>query len=78
MSLSPEEASRILSAAVDFMEALEDAERPLAYAVPRSLLNCGEAMVFASALIHLLAEAHPHLVDESVTDVAATYFRSRH
>lgn len=78
-ALTPAEASVLLSEAVDIVVALDEAERKPGSAVPRAILTSGRALVLASALVHLIVERFPELVDHEVGPlVAATHFRSRH
>lgn len=78
-TLTSEEAVTFLESAVAILSQLDDLERKPSSAIPRDVMNCGEAEALLSALVALLASAHPHLVDDNdaIVDLATANFRAR-
>lgn len=79
-SLTIEEAHDFLISAVSILVTLEDLERPDGSAILREVMNCGEATVLLGALVALIAENYPSLVDdvEHPVDLASRNFRREH
>ena len=75
---TPEEADTFIGSAVSICSQIEEMERKPSSAIPRDVMNCGEAITLLSALVALLAEAHPTLLDNGAADVASLYYRARH
>lgn len=81
-SVTSEEAGDLLGAAVarlgQLEERIEDGLLP-SRAVPRDILNVGEAQAFLAFLIALIALRYPQLVndDDKIPDVAALRYRVR-
>lgn len=76
-ALTPLEADELLRAAISVLVSLEDLERPPARAIPRDVLNCGEAQVLLGALVALISETFPALVAsvDSPVDLASLNYR---
>jgi hypothetical protein len=77
-ALSHEEAAHLFLAAVDALEALDDCSRSDSLAVPKAVMNKGDAMTFLGALIALLAESYPVSGSANVLDLVVTYYRPPH
>lgn len=77
--VTAEEAEAFLERAIDVLNEFEDRERGAASAIPKDVLTCGEAQPLLAALIVLIAEKFPTLVEdpETLADLAATRYRSR-
>lgn len=76
-ALTPQEAEDALVSAVSVLVALEDLERKPSSAVPRDVLNCGEAMVLLGSLVALISQDYPELVSTvpNAVDLASLNFR---
>jgi hypothetical protein len=76
-AITPEEAETFLQSSVTIISQIEERERKPGSAIPRDLMNCGEAITLLSALVALIAIAHPRLVEDSeiVADLAAINIR---
>jgi hypothetical protein len=79
-ALTNEEADDYLRSAISTLVALEDLERPPSRAIPRDVLNCGEAQVLLGALVAMIAEDYPGLVADvpQATDLALRNCRGEH
>lgn len=71
--LARHEAAAVLVLAVNIMNALEAAcidQRPGLEPLPRGMLTCGEACQLIPAVVALIAERHPELLEEGVLEDA--------
>lgn len=79
-ALTIEEAHDFLLSAVSILVTLEDLERPDRSAILKEVMNCGEATILLGALVALIADNYPSLVDgvDYPVDLASRNFRREH
>lgn len=78
-SITAEEASNLIEAAIVMLARIEDRELAPSRAVPRDIATVGELHLIIAALIALIAVRFPQLVEEEdrIPDLAALRYRTR-
>lgn len=79
-TLTHEEAQTFIEAAVAILVQLDESEKSKKHAIPKSIMDVGQACILLSALVALIAKHCPYTVPgvEFASDLATINFRGSH